>query len=411
MKNLILVLVLLAGCATTNQLGAPRPRQNKLDPTAAVVLLQAGRFDEAEAKAREIVAGDPLNSQANAVAAFAAYKRIMHQVVADFFLLAGGIERYGVNYQYATYALTRAAEGFATVEKHLAVAGSDSNFGLELCMACWQHDWNHNGRVDSRDEALFQIEMDGDGNDIPERDPRRKPTFHFDVGDIHWARAMVMFQHAAANLLLAYDFADLDKLIRMELSRGDQPYSLRLRLTDQARVQQAKAMILDGLAAAELARKLYLEETDDLGEWVANPRQKDHPLPLPVDDALYETWAQVLADVRELVSGKAGFSIAELAQLGDHRWSNPPKGYLNVGLLLDQPSDIVFNVSDLMALAKANDEPTALVEKILGQLFGGAYQGTMKASLLPSRFHRMKKDIEQGHESFERKLRYLLWLN
>jgi len=411
MKNIILVIVVLAGCATT-QTGEPRPRQNKLDPTAAVVLLQAGRFDEAEAKAREILAGDPLNSQANVVAAFAAYKRTMHQIVQDFFSLAGGIDHSRrVNYQYAKYALTNADEGFSTVEKYLATAGTDSNFSLDLCLACWQYDWNHSGHVDYRDEALFQIEVDADGHEIPEGDPRRKPTFRFDVGDIHWARAMVMFQHAAASVLLAYDFSDLDKVIQMEFARDDKPISLTLRLADKTRVQKAKALILDGLTAAELARKLYLAETDDVNEWVANPRQKNHPLPLPVDDVLYETWAQVLGDVRQLVQGKEGLGIAELAQLGDHRWISPPKGYLDLGLLLDQPSDIVFNVGDFFALASSQDEPTALIEKILGGLFGEKYRVAMKGSMLPSRFHRMKREIDSGHESLERKLRYLLWLN
>jgi len=412
MKHVIAVLALLGGCATTNQLREPRPRQNKLDPTAAVVLLQVGHFDEAEAKAREILAVDPPNAQANVVAAFTAYKRTMHQVVQDFFTLAESAEHTRrVNYAYAKFALSNADEGFATVEKYLAAAGSDSNFSLELCLACWRYDWNHNGRVDDRDEALFQIEVDADGHEIPEQDPRRQPTFRFDVGDIHWARAMVMFQHAAANILLAYDFSDLDKVIQMEFSRNEQPYSFALRLADKARMHKAKALILDGLAAAELARRLYLAETDDNNEWVANPRQKNHPLPLPVDDALYETWSQILTDVRALVEGKQGLDIAELAQLGDHQWKNPPKGYLNLGLLLDQPSDIVFDVKDFIALAESRDEPTALIEKVLRQLFGEKYQTAMPPSPLPSRLHRMKKEIDRGHESFERKLRYLLWLN
>ncbi|HEX7507675.1 MAG TPA: hypothetical protein VF550_12930 [Polyangia bacterium] len=209
------------------------------------MLLQVGRFDEAEAKAREILAGDPVNSQANVVAAFTAYKRTMHQVAQDFFSLAEGIgHSRRVNYEYAKYALTHADEGFSTVEKHLAAAGSDSNFSLELCLACWQYDWNQSGHVDYRDEALFQIEVDADGHEIPEGDPRRKPTFHFDIGDIHWARAMVMFQHAATHILLAYDFSDFDKLIEMEFSRSEQPYSLRLRIAEKARLQKAKTQHL-----------------------------------------------------------------------------------------------------------------------------------------------------------------------
>jgi hypothetical protein len=373
--------------------------------------LQATRFDEAEAKAREILAGDPPNAQANVVAAIGVYKRTVHQLIKDFITMIESAERArSVNYQYAAYALAKADEGFSAVEGLLATASTDSNFSLELCLACWRYDWNHNGRVDRRDEALFQIEVGADGQELPEGDPRRKPTFRFDLGDIHWARAMVMFQHAAASILMAYDFSDLDKVMKMELFK-ENPGALTLRLADKGRMHKAKALILDGLAAAELARKLYLAETDDVNEWVANPRQKNHPLPLPVDEALYATWAEILADVVRLVQGKEGLGITELAQLGHEHWQNPPRGYLNLGMLLDQPSDLAFDAATLMELARAREEPTALVEKALRQIFGEKYQMSMKPSPLLGRFHRMKGEIERGQESFERKLRYLLWLN
>jgi hypothetical protein len=297
------------------------------------------------------------------------------------------------------------------VEKHLAMAGTDSNFTLELCLACWRYDWNHNGRIDWRDEALFQIEVDAEGKRIPEEDPRRKPTFRFDLGDVHWARAMVMFQHAAVNIVMAYDLSELDKLVLMDHHRDDKPQSFALRLKDKGRVKRAKALILDGLAAAELARKLYLAETDDVNEWVPNPRQQNHPLPLPVDEALYETWGQILADLVRLVQGQEGLSIAELAQLGDHRWQSPPRGYLNLGRLLDEPADIVFHTRTFEELDKMKGENPALVEKILHEVFGEKYGMAMKPSPLLGRVQRMKHEVERGQESLERKLRYLIWLN
>ena len=48
---------------------------------------------------------------------------------------------------------------------------------LDLCLACWQVDWNRNGDIDERDLRMLQVEYDAHGEQIPEGDPRRTPTF------------------------------------------------------------------------------------------------------------------------------------------------------------------------------------------------------------------------------------------
>jgi hypothetical protein len=410
MKRLIPALALLAACATTNP-ATPRPRQNAIDPTPAVSLLQASRFDEAEAKAREILGKEPANAQANAVAAIATYQRTMHQLVQDVVAIAmTAIQTHMVNQQYLKYAVGQADAGLGVVEKLLAAAGGDSNFALDLCLACWRIDWNHDGRINGRDEAFFQIEQDAEGHELPAKDPRRNPTFRFDVGDIHWARAMVMFQHAALNIVTAYDLSVLEKFLSLE-SQREWPEAFALRLSDRARIKRAKALILDGLAAAELSRQLCLAETDDVNEWVPNPRQKNHPLPLPVDDALYQTWGEILGDVVRLVQGQEGLNIAELAQLGDHHWKTPPRGFLDIGQLLDQPADIVIKTKTVEGLGNVRADDPAAIERLLVEIFGDKYRMSMKPSPLLGRLRRMKGEIERGHESLERKLRYLLWLN
>ena len=258
-------------------------------------------------------------------------------------------------------------------------------------------------------EAFFQIEVDADGHELPAQDPRRKPTFRFDAGDAHWARAMVLFQHAILNIVMAYDFSAIERFVLSEFR--DMPEAFTLRLADKDRIKQAKAIILDGLAAAERSRQLYLAETDDASEWVPNPKQRNHPLPLPVDDALYQTWGKILGDLVRLVQGQEGLGIAELAQLGDHTWKKPPQGYLDIGKLLDQPADIVVHGRTLEGLGELRSEDPAPAEKVLRELFGDKYRPAMKPSPLLRRLGRMKAEIERGHESFERKLRYLLWLN
>ena len=44
-------------------------------------------------------------------------------------------------------------------------------------------------------------------------------------------------------------------------------------------------------------------------------------------------------------------------------------------------------------------------------LLGEGYVEQMRPSPLITRLMRMRDEIERGQESFERKLRYLLWLN
>src|SRR5439155_5752453 len=138
---------------------------------------------------------------------------------------------------------------------------ADPSFTLELCLACWEHDWNRNGHIDDSDRRLFEIEFDGHGGTLPEGDPRRRPTFKFDVGDADWARAMIAFQRALGELVLAYKWSELDKLMRL-FGRG-KDHRLTIHLLDAGRVHRARDLVLAGLDHAERSRAEYLAETDD----------------------------------------------------------------------------------------------------------------------------------------------------
>ena len=406
------LMVACIGPASTGPGAAAAPRQNKVDAAPAIVLLQSASFDEAEAKAVEILANDPQNSQAHAVAALTLYKRTVQQLIQDILAVAVGASQLGgFNHKYARFALENAETGFKAVDDHLSVAGADSSFSLNLCPACWKYDWNRDGQVDWRDESLFQVERDADAQEIPEGDARRKPTFRFDAGDVHWARAWLAFQRAALSIILAYDWTDLDKIIQ-ELRHSDpDQLVITIRIKDKGRIANAKAFILTGFLEADRARESYIAETDDENEWLPNPRQKSHALPLPVDDKLYETWAGVLGDATRLVEGKEGISVSELAQLGEHHWANPPRGFLNIGKLLDEPGDLVFKGATFKEIHHARDDNSQPIENALKEVFGEKYVKEMTATPLIARLTRMKKEIDRGEESFERKLRYLLWLN
>ncbi len=396
---------LLAPVLICSACAGPSSAQRHRDSQQAIKALQAGQFDKAQQQAAQNLTADKGNPYARLVSAIVRYRKSTEQLSLDVrTVLFGGLRAGGFNARYLVSAFEQAEQELALVEDDLAAAATHSDVVLELCLACWEVDWNRNGRIDRSDRLLFQIEQDADGKRIPKGDPRRKPTFRFDHGDVTWARAFVSFQRALLELVMAYDWAGANKIVRIIERRQSKP--LVIKLAHPEKVARARRHLLRGLELSDQARQAYLAETDDEREWVPNPRQKNHPLPLPVDQALYDTWEGVVGDLTRLVQGKEGLSVAELAQLGDHHWKNPPQGYLDIGRMLSEPRDIVLDRATLRKLIRARD-----VEAALANVFGDYYVPQMKASPILKRLNRMRSEIERGEESFSRKLRYLLWIN
>lgn len=389
---------LAVGCA------GPSLASRRAAAVPAVSALRQGQFEEAERLGREGVLADSGNAQARLVRAIARYERVAHQVALDGrTLVIGALSNGQVNQRYLRSTLGDAESELGAVEADLAAVAEDPDVSLELCVACWEIDWNGNGRIDSRDRRLMEIELDEHGEEIPEGDPRRRPTFRFDRGDVAWARAFVGFQRAALDLMLAYDWTEAAAAVG---ERGDKGSRIVVRLVAPERVAEAREHILFALDQSDASRVAYLAETDDDRELLPNPRQKSHPIPLPVDEALYETWAGVVGDVRRLVNGEEGLSLADLFTLAEERTDAPLRGYLDVGRLLAHPKDIVIDLEEIERLDRGRG-----AEGALRSLLGDGYAASMKPSPLPQRLLRMKGEIDREEEPFERKLRYLLWLN
>jgi hypothetical protein len=386
--------LLIAACG-------PSLAQRQTDAASAVEALRAADFEGATHKASELIAKDKANPYAHLVLAISRYRASMHQLTSDLETMLATVMRGSVNSRFLEFTLLQSDKDLALVDADLAVAAGFPSLTLDLCIACWKVDWNRNGSVDDRDEHLLEIEIDEQGKSLPDNDPRRRPTFRFDHGDVLWARAFVSFQRALVDLVLAYDWSGLADL---RLLFSEQSDNLTLKLVHPERVAEARKKILAGLGLSDEARRAYLAETDDEREWVPNPRQKSHPLPLPVDSALFETWEQVVGDLRRLVTSEEGIDVAEVAQLGDHVWKDPPKGYIDVGSLLSRPKDIVINKN---VVDHAEEQPEAALRGV----FGASYVPRMKATPLLVRMLRMKREMDHGGESLERKLRYLFWIN
>jgi hypothetical protein len=408
------LLLLLAGCSGAGgRVSGPPLPQRELAARAAIDELRAGHFAEAAQRAAAVIGVDRDNPYARIVSGIARYRATLHQLRADLMTLAMTAFRGAINFRYLRTTLEQAERDLASVDEDLAVAARFPELTLDLCISCWEKiDWNGNGRIDSRDGRFLEIELDAEGKEIPEGDPRRRPVFRFDAGDLHWARAFVAFQRALLDLALAYRWSDAQGLIeqaREGLPRGG---GIVIGLEQPARIASARRQLLEGLGYADAARRAYLAETDDEREWLPNPRQKNHPLPLPVDDALYQTWEGVVGDLKRLLEGTQGLSVAELAQLGDHQWKQPPRGFIDLGRLLSQPRAINIDLGTVMGFAEGRREDRETSpEPVLRAFLGDCYRDRMTPSPLIGRMRRMKDEVTRGKESLDRKLRYLFWLN
>ena len=97
--------------------------------------------------------------------------------------------------------------------------------------------------------------------------------------------------------------------------------------------------------------------------------------------------------------------MRDVAQLVDRGLAlRVPDAYIDIGRMLGDPTDIAIDTHE-------RDDTPAGVERILRGLLGHGYQTAMRRSPLVGRLRRMHDELDRGEDTFERKLRYLLWLN
>ncbi|MBN2343355.1 MAG: hypothetical protein JXX29_20790 [Deltaproteobacteria bacterium] len=403
---LLLSTVFSLACTT---ISAPSLAERKTAADLSMAMLQRSDFTDAATEADRVLTADAGNPYAALVKAIAQYKATMHQFFLDGrTLVIGTAVTRSINQQYLQTMLERTEAELTEVQRLLAVAAREPEVSMELCVACMNVDWNQDGRVTPQDSILFEVEVDENNRSIQRDDPRRKPTFRIDYGDVIWAQAFVSFHLAALNVLTAYDFSEITANFNPK-----EVTTATLKLIHPEKIALAQRQLLDGLAFSLASREAYLKETDDDREWLPSPTQKNHPIPLEVTEEFYTTWKLVATDLQRIVSGEEAFSVTELAQLGDHQWNEPPRGYINIGKLFSNAKDITIDLEQLeYNLDELEDAETAVrVEQLLEELLGFCYVKHAKPTPLLSRIDRMKSEVEMGQESIERKLKYLFWVN
>lgn len=410
MIRILLAMVgVLAACGNGPEPAKPVPQSPAAIAAAApaITALQTSKFEDARQLASQVLQQDGANSRAAAVRALVTYQAAGNTLIRELTeIMDKGEELKAFDHEGGRTTWRDFLAALEAVDRDLAIAGADPGFSLELCLACWQHDWNRNGQIDDRDRKLFEIEYDAKGESVDQADPARRPTFRFDAGDIEWARAMVSFQRAGVEMILAYRWTELDKLFKWKLFGSNKDMTpIRIKLIDPGRLKRARELILAGVDHADKCRASYLAETDDDREWVPNPKQQSHPIPLPMDATIYATWEGVTGDVRRMLTSEDGLSLKAFVGILEPKAAMiVPDAYLDFGAMLRDPKDIVLDLSD-------ESESPQNIERVLRGVFGNGYRTGMKPSPVVQRLSRMKDDLERGSDTFDKKLRYLLWLN
>src|SRR5687767_11661674 len=146
--RIMLVWAVLAGCGTAE----PRAPQPRIDNSAAATALRDSKFAAAIREGDAALAANPRDAQAAAVRAIARYQQAGDKLFAEL----GTVIDQGETVKFFDHERGRAAWGeflgaLEAIDRDLQIAEADPGFGLELCLACWKHDWNRNGSIDERD--------------------------------------------------------------------------------------------------------------------------------------------------------------------------------------------------------------------------------------------------------------------
>lgn len=193
--------------------------------------------------------------------------------------------------------------------------------GLLLVPATWVRDLDGDGEVSIAERHFFAIPARRDSplavrapsneRDYYEREYNLKAAVRTDQSDILWSLSYHYFAEALVEMALSYQYRDgvkSDEAIFLAHPDG---------------MRRAHQLLVRGIETSENMRRAVLAERDDDLEWLANPRQADTAFPVPLDDADFRVWGELMRHLIPLVKGrtvlplgeKMGGSLAALARV------------------------------------------------------------------------------------------------
>lgn len=170
---------------------------------------------------------------------------------------------------------------------------------LRLAPGRWRVDLDGDGRIETWEANFFAIPRRQGGEPdfaMPSNDADHYNR-HYDLNtviavdqaDVLWALSYHQFIEGLLANLRAFDL-DVN--------------SFAITLARPALLRNAHLLIGQGLATSERLRLSVLAETDDDHEWLGHPGQASSVFPIPLEAADFETWGQVLVQMRSLWQGR-----------------------------------------------------------------------------------------------------------
>jgi hypothetical protein len=189
----------------------------------------------------------------------------------------------------------------AMLEKIRITSAKD---GLLIAPATWVRDLNGDGRISTSERYFFAIparkegeltvSMPSEDEDYYAREYKLDATIRLDQADIQWALSYHYYAEALLEILLSYQYR----------RDADTPSDQVIRLVHPENMRRARALLVAGLETSEKMRLSALAETDDDLEWLANPRQVNTAFPVPLDDADFRLWGELMGHLIPLFQGK-----------------------------------------------------------------------------------------------------------
>jgi hypothetical protein len=365
-----------------------------------VVILQRGDFYLANTRADEILSADSNDANALLVRAISQYIITTRRMGLELMSRRRSLTENDIT--YIRFVFQTAEADFARIQSDFDKALKYKDLSIVLTPSSWESDWNMDGDIDSRDRELFQIEYDENGEELDDDDPRRNPTYRFDYGDILWASAYIHFQRAALDLVLAYNWSAITRFNRNDV---DENGIFVIKLIEPKRMTQFREQLLLGLDSSNKSRIAYLAETDDDREWIPNPSQKSHPMPMKLDKDFYTTWESLIKNLTRIAKGEDVLDPA--SAFGFLFRDKKTTGYINFGDMISHPKDIELNIQNISMAAK-DDNRDELCKELLGKFY---IFNAKNISPISKDLMRMSGEIQAGSDNFTNKLKYLVWVN
>lgn len=258
------------------------------------------------------------------------------------------------DYQAFRQAFDHAVKLLAETEVTLAQIKSDE-VAVEVELSKIGMDWNGNGKIETGEWLSDNI---GTFLSRAAWNPDAWPlTIRFDRADVYWLRGYCHLLQGFAKIVLAYDQQAAWDACAHRLFSGVEPtlnflkeeknaqegmfneildwvaaiHQMRFPLIDGQRVMSAHDHFLETIKLSRMFWENALAETDDLREWIPNPRQTP---PLPggeVDQEMLNGWFEFLDEAEALLNGE---------KLVPFWRGNDPKRGLNLKKVFSEPKEL-----------------------------------------------------------------------